>query len=296
MFEGFEERRVGVGEAGEAELYLRLGGSGPPLLLLHGYPQTHVAWHRVAPLLVRDFMLVIPDLRGYGASSGPAPDPEHRNYSKRIMAADMVALMASLGHERFALAGHDRGGRVGYRLCLDHPEKVTRFAALDIVPTLSTWEAMGADSALNSYHWPFLAVPAPVPERLIGNDPDFYYTHLLERWAGRPDALDPLAVRAYLAQFHDPAVIAATCADYRAGASIDRAHDRADRDAGRKIACPLLVLWGRDYLTAKDATPLATWRDWADDAREVALDCGHFIAEEEPEASAAALRDFFLEN
>jgi len=292
MFEGFEERRVAVGEA---ELYLRLGGNGPPLLLLHGYPQTHVAWHRVAPLLARDFTLVIPDLRGYGASTGPAPDPAHRNYSKRVMAEDMVALMAELGHERFALAGHDRGGRVGYRLCLDHPERVTRFAALDIVPTLSAWEAMGADSALSSYHWQFLAVPAPVPERLIGNDPDFYFTHLLERWAGRPDALDPEAVRAYLAQFHGPAVIAATCADYRAGASIDRTHDRADRDAGRKIACPLLVLWGRRYLTAKDAAPLKTWRDWAEDAREIALDCGHFLAEEEPGPSAAALRKFFLE-
>ncbi len=292
MFEGFEERRVALGEA---ELYLRLGGDGPPLLLLHGYPQTHLTWHRVAPLLARDFTLVIPDLRGYGASTGPAPDPAHRNYSKRVMAADMVALMASLGHERFALAGHDRGGRVGYRLCLDHPERALRFAALDIVPTLNVWEAMDGDSALSTYHWPFLAVPAPLPERLIGSDPDFSFTHLLERWAGRPDALDPEAVRAYLDQFHDPAVIAATCADYRAGASIDRAHDQADRDAGRKIVCPVLVLWGRDYLTAKDATPLATWRDWADDAREVALDCGHFLAEEEPEACATALREFFLE-
>jgi haloacetate dehalogenase len=287
-----EERRVAVGDA---ELYLRLGGAGPPLLLLHGYPQIHVAWHRVAPLLARDFTLVIPDLRGYGASRGPAPDPEHRNYAKRAMARDMVALMAALGHERFALAGHDRGGRVGYRLCLDHPDRVARFAALDIVPTLSVWEALDAERALGAYHWQFLAVPAPVPERLIGSDPDFYIAHLLERWAGRPDALDPEARRAYLAQFHDPAVLAATCADYRAGASLDRAHDQADRDAGRKIACPVLVLWGRRYLTAKDAAPLATWRDWAEDAREIALDCGHFIAEEQPEACAAALREFFLE-
>jgi haloacetate dehalogenase len=299
---------------GEAELYLRLGGDGPPLLLLHGYPQTHVAWHRVAPLLARDFTLVIPDLRGYGASFAVNGDvnadslllsednsklspltAKHHNYSKRAMAADMVALMAALGHERFALAGHDRGGRVGYRLCLDHPERVTRFAALDIVPTLNVWEAMDAGSALSTYHWQFLAVPAPLPERLIGADPDFYFTHLLERWAGRPDALDPEAVQAYLAQFHDPAVIAATCDDYRAGASVDRDHDQADRDAGRKIVCPLLVLWGRRYLAAKEASPLATWREWAGDAREVALDCGHFITEEEPEACAAALREFFLE-
>jgi haloacetate dehalogenase len=292
VFEGLEERRVAVADV---ELYLRLGGTGPPLLLLHGYPQTHVAWHRVAPLLARDFTLVIPDLRGYGASRGPAPDPEHRNYAKRAMAQDMVALMAALGHDRFALAGHDRGGRVGTRLCLDHPDRVARFAALDIVPTLSVWKALDAERALGAYHWQFLAVPAPVPERLIGSDPDFYIAHLLERWAGRPDALDPEARRAYLAQFHDPAVLAATCADYRAGASLDRAHDQADRDAGRKIACPVLVVWGRRYLTAKDAAPLDTWRDWAEDAREVALDCGHFIAEEEPEACAAALREFFLE-
>lgn len=292
MFEGFEERRVAVGEA---ELYLRLGGDGPPLLLLHGFPQTHVIWHRVAPILARDFTLAIPDLRGYGASTGPAPDPEHRNYSKRAMAEDMVALMTALGHERFALAGHDRGGRVAYRLCLDHPERVTRFAALDIVPTLNVWEAMDGDIALGAYHWPFLAAPAPVPERLIGGDPDFFYAHLLERWAGRRGALDPEAVQAYLAQFHNPAAIAATCADYRAGASVDRDHDQADRDAGRKIACPLLVLWGRRYLAAKEASPLATWREWAEDAREVALDCGHFITEEEPEACTTALREFFLE-
>lgn len=292
MLDWMEARRVSLGDA---EMYLRFGGNGPPLLLLHGYPQTHLAWHRVAPLLARDFTLVIPDLRGYGASSGPAPDPDHHNYSKRVMAEDMVALMATLGHERFALAGHDRGGRVGYRLCLDHPERVARFAALDIVPTLNTWESMGADAALNTYHWQFLAVPAPVPERLIGSDPDFFFTHLLERWAGRPEALDPEAVRAYLAQFHNPAAIAATCADYRAGASVDRAHDQADRDAGRKIACPVLVVWGRRYLTAKDPSPLVTWRDWAEDAREVAFDCGHFIAEEEPGPCAAALRDFFLD-
>ena len=292
MFEGFEQRQI---ETSGATINLMTGGNGPPLLMLHGYPQTHLAWHRVAPLLARDFTLVIPDLRGYGASRGPAPDPEHRHYAKRAMAEDMVALMAELGHHRFALAGHDRGGRVGFRLCLDHPERVARFAALDIVPTLSVWEAMDADRALGAYHWQFLAVPAPVPERLIGGDPDFYITHLLDRWAGRPDALDPDAVRAYLAQFHDPAVIAATCADYRAGASLDRVHDQADRDAGRKIACPVLVVWGRRYLTAKDAAPLDSWGEWAEDAREIALDCGHFVAEEAPEACAAALRDFFLD-
>jgi haloacetate dehalogenase len=292
MFEGTSERRIALGEA---EIYCRIGGEGPPLLLLHGYPQTHVIWHRVAPELMRRFTLVMPDLRGYGASRGPAPDAAHRHYSKRAMAQDMAALMAKLGHERFLLAGHDRGARVGYRLCLDHPGRVQRFAALDIVPTLDVWEGMTADKALASYHWSFLAVPAPVPERLIGADPEFYIRHLLQRWAGRFEALDPAAVAAYVGQFRDPAVIAATCADYRAGASVDRADDAEDRQRGAKLACPLLLIWGRGYLSSKTASPLAVWRRWADDAREVGLDCGHFVAEEKPAECAAALSDFFAE-
>ncbi len=289
MFEGFTDRRVSTGEA---ELFVRIGGVGPPLLLLHGYPQTHVAWHRIAPVLAQQFTLVVPDLRGYGQSRGPAPDAEHRRYSKRAMAQDMAALMTTLGYERFGLAGHDRGARVGYRLCLDQPERVERFAAIDIIPTLDMWDGMNADKALASYHWSFLAVPAPVPERLIGADPEFYVGHLLERWAGRRDALDPAAVAAYLGQFRDPAVIAASCADYRAGATVDRADDAEDRRRGNKIACPVLVLWGRGYLSSKTGSPLAVWRNWADDAREVALDCGHFVAEEKPAECAAALASF----
>jgi len=289
LFEGFTDRRVSTGEA---ELFVRIGGVGPPLLLLHGYPQTHVAWHRIAPVLAQQFTLVVPDLRGYGQSRGPAPDAEHRRYSKRAMAQDMAALMTTLGYERFGLAGHDRGARVGYRLCLDQPERVERFAAIDIIPTLDMWDGMNADKALASYHWSFLAVPAPVPERLIGADPEFYVGHLLERWAGRRDALDPAAVAAYLGQFRDPAVIAASCADYRAGATVDRADDAEDRRRGNKIACPVLVLWGRGYLSSKTGSPLAVWRNWADDAREVALDCGHFVAEEKPAECAAALASF----
>ncbi|WP_119458906.1 alpha/beta fold hydrolase [Rhodospirillaceae bacterium SYSU D60014] len=289
MLDDFEDRRVTLDEA---EIYLRIGGEGPPLLLLHGYPQTHLVWHAVALVLAREFTLVMPDLRGYGQSRGPAPDPEHRNYAKRAMARDMVALMDSLGHERFLLAGHDRGGRVGYRLCLDHPGRVARFAALDIIPTLDTWEEMDADKALGTYHWPFLAVPAPVPERLIGADPDFYIRHLLDRWAGRSDALDPRAVAAYVEQFHRPSVLSATCEDYRAGATLDRAHDREDRDAGRRLDCPVLVIWGRGYAASKAASPAEAWRRWADEVQEVALDCGHFVAEEEPQACAAALGGF----
>lgn len=292
MFEGFAEHRIALGEA---ELYLRVGGTGPALLLLHGYPQTHVAWHRVAPLLMQNFTVVMPDLRGYGQSRGPKPDPQHRNYSKRAMAEDMAGLMTVLGHERFLLAGHDRGARVGFRLALDHPQRVQRLAALDIIPTLDVWEELDADKALASYHWSFLAVPAPVPERLIGADPDFYIRHLLDRWVGRPDALHPQAVDAYLRQFHDPAVLTASCEDYRAGATIDRAEDAADRRRGHKLACSVLVLWGRRYLSSKTASPLAAWRRWAEDVREVALDCGHFIAEEAPDDCARALAAFFSE-
>ena len=290
MLDGFVERRVSLSQS---ELFLRLGGEGPPLLLLHGYPQNHLIWHRIAPRLARSFTLVMPDLRGYGSSKGPPPDPEHRAYSKRAMADEMVELMRALGHERFLLAGHDRGGRVGYRLCLDHPDRVLRFAALDIIPTLEVWEEMNWEKALSTYHWQFLAVPAPVPESLIGSAPELYIRHLLERWAGRGEPLHPAAIQAYVAQFRNPSVLAATCEDYRAGAGIDRLHDLEDRGAGRKIACPMLVIWGRGYQASSAGSPAEVWRRWADSVEEVALDCGHFIAEEAPDACAAALAHFF---
>jgi len=290
MLESFQHRDIALGPY---PLNVATAGQGPPLLLLHGYPQTQAIWHRIAPRLAERFTLVMPDLPGYGASAGPAPDLENVHYSKRTMAAVMVALMDHLGHERFGVAGHDRGGRVGYRLALDHAEQVERFAALDMVPTLDVWEAMDWASALEAYHWPFLAQPAPVPERLIGADPEFYITHLLERWAGDPDALAAEAVSAYVSQFHKPEVVAATCADYRAGATVDMEHDRADREADRKIGCPMLVVWGRGYSVAGDASPAEIWRRWAVDVSEAALDCGHFVAEEQPEACAAALEGFF---
>ncbi len=291
MFEGFTHRRIDVADA---ELNVVLGGEGPPLLLLHGYPQTHVMWHKVAPRLGEHFSLVMPDLRGYGDSKGPPPDPEHRNYSKRVMALDMVALMSALGHERFMLAGHDRGGRVAYRLTLDHPERVRKLAAVDIIPTLDVWDGMDMAAARATYHWLVLAQSAPLPERLIGNDPDYYLHHLLGRWAGDRNALDGDAVAEYERCFRKPSVIEASCEDYRAGAGIDLQIDRADREAGSRIGCPTLVLWGRRYLTdAKTSSLLEVWRAWADDVREVALDSGHFIAEEAPQDCASALRDFF---
>lgn len=290
FFPGFDTRRV---QTDGADLFLRVGGEGPPLLLLHGYPQTHVIWHRVVPHLADRFTVVLPDLPGYGDSIGPAPDVEHRAYAKRAMAADMCALMDQLGFPQFCLAGHDRGARVGYRLALDHPQRVTRLAMLDIVPTLDAWEAMHWREALSTYHWPFLAVPAPVPERLIGNDPAFYLEHLLSRWAGRREALNDAAVAEYYRAFRRPEVIQATCEDYRAGASVDRDNDLADREAGRRIGCPVLVLWGRDYLSDKTASPLAVWQRWADDVRDLPLDCGHFLAEEAPQICGEALAEFF---
>jgi len=290
VFDGFREHRI---PTGDAEIFALTGGSGPPLLLLHGFPQNHVMWHLVAPRLVPGFSLVVPDLRGYGDSRGPAPDPSHRHYSKRAMAADMIAVMAALGHDRFFVAGHDRGGRVGYRLALDHPDCVERLAVLDILPTFEVWARMEQRAALNGYHWLFLAQPAPLPERLIGHDPDFYLRHLLDRWAGRPGALDPSAVAEYARHFRMPSVIEAVCEDYRAGATVDLDDDRANRDEGRRLKCPTLVLWGRRYLAARATTPLEVWRPWAEDVRDAALDCGHFLAEEEPAACADALRTFF---
>lgn len=290
MFEQFEERQVAVEGA---ELNVRIGGKGPSLLLLHGYPQTHVAWHRIAPLLGEQFSLVMPDLRGYGASKGPPADAQHVNYSKRAMAQDCVELMEHLGHEKFMVAGHDRGGRVGYRLALDHPDRIAGYAALDIVPTLVLWERMNQSTALSTFHWPFLAQPKPLPERMIGHDSDFWVRHLIERWLGDGNSLDPLAVSEYVKQFRDPQVLEATCEDYRAGVTADLDHDRADRDAGRKIECPTLVIWGRQFLKSRSGDVLSIWRDWADEVSDVSFDCGHFLAEEEPEACASALQEFF---
>lgn len=289
MLEDFEHRRIVVDGA---DINVAIGGHGPALLLLHGFPQTHVAWHAVAARLRQRYSLVLPDLRGYGDSRGPRPDPNHYNYCKRAMAGDMVEVMAELGHRRFALAGHDRGGRVAHRLALDYPDRIVRLALIDILPTLEVWQRMDMSGALETYHWAFLAQPAPLPERLIGHDPDFYLHHLLDRWAGNKAMLEARAVIDYACHFRKPTVIEASCEDYRAGAGIDLEHDRADRDAGRRIGCPTLLIWGRRYLAARNPGPLEIWRDYADDIREVPLDCGHFVAEEQPEKCAAALAAF----
>jgi haloacetate dehalogenase len=276
--------------ASGAEIALVAGGSGPPLLLLHGYPQTHVLWRRVAPALARSFRVVVPDLRGYGASSKPPAGADGTGYSKRAMALDLVEVMAKLGHERFGVAGHDRGGRVAYRMALDHPRRVEKLAVLDIEPTLDTWEAMSWRTGVYAYHWYFLAQAAPFPETLIASHAEMFLRRTLASWAGRADAIEESALRAYVEAF-TPEAIRASCDDYRAGATIDAELDRADRDAGRRIACPVLALWGG--ARKERPSPLPVWRRWADDVRGRALDCGHFLPEEAPEETAAELRAFF---
>src|SRR5271156_4956053 len=280
-FAGFAAHDFAVGEA---TIFARVGGSGPPLLLLHGYPQSHVMWARVAAELAARFTVVAADLRGYGRSSTPESQKGER-YSKRVMATDVIAAMSVLGHQRFAVAGHDRGGRVAYRLALDHPEKVTKIAVLDIVPTWEMWAGMDAARAMAVYHWMFLAQPEPLPETLINAAAIAYLEAKLASWTGDHSlkSFAPIALEAYRAAFRDPARVHATCEDYRAGATIDRALDDADRGSGRKITAPLLALWGTKGIPAKGESPLDVWRRWAVDARGEGIECGHFLPEEAPE-------------
>jgi haloacetate dehalogenase len=292
VFDGFETRRVATSGA---EINLRLGGSGPPLLLLHGYPQTHVMWHRVAPYLAERFTVAAADLRGYGDSAKPASDPAHATYSKRAMARDQVEVMSSLGFERFAVVGHDRGARVAHRMALDHPNRVERAAVLDICPTLAMYERTDMAFASGYYHWFFLIQPYDLPERLIAADPDFYLESKTGGFGLDPrkdvsETFDPAALEDYKRCFRDPAAIHASCEDYRAAATIDLDHDRADLN--RKIACPLLVLWGTQGLVGRLYDVLGLWRERAGDVTGRSIDCGHYLAEEAPADTLAALQAF----
>ncbi|HEY2187777.1 MAG TPA: alpha/beta hydrolase [Caldimonas sp.] len=298
-FEGFPG---GLQHTGATNLFVRIGGKpdGPPLLLLHGYPQTHAMWRRVADRLAADFRLVIADLRGYGDSHkpGPAASPEadHAQYSKRVMAADMAALMRSLGHERFAVVGHDRGGRVAHRLALDHGERVERLALLDIVPTLDMYERTDMRFASWYFHWFFLIQPAPLPERMIGGDPAYYLRWILGGFGAQGIGfIEPEALAEYERCFCRAEAIHASCEDYRASATIDLEHDRASRAAGEKIACELLVLWGSRGVVGQLYDPLALWRaQCAATVTGQAMKGGHFLAEELPDETAAHLRHHFL--
>jgi haloacetate dehalogenase len=276
-FDGFTLERIDVGEA---QLRVRHGGSGPPLVLLHGHPRTHATWHRVAARLAPHHTVVCPDLRGYGQSSKPS------DMSKRAMARDVVRLMAALGHERFALAGHDRGSAVAYRAALDHPEAVSALAVLDGLPIAEHLDRCHAKFALGWWHWWFFGQTEKPAERVINADPDAWYTATAEH-------MGPDAFADYRAAIHDPASVHAMLEDYRAGLGVDRAADDADRAAGRRVRCPVLVAWAsRDDLELLYGDPVAVWRDWADDVRGVRIDSGHHIAEEKAGELVTALLDF----
>ncbi len=289
LFPGFSARRVAVADT---EIECVVGGSGPPLLLLHGYPQTHAMWHRVAPALAQTYTVVCADLRGYGDSGKPSSDAAHAPYSKRAMATDMVQLMATLGHARFRLVGHDRGGRVSHRLAMDHPAAVERMAVLDISPTRIMFRATDQAFATAYYHWFFLIQPFDLPERLIGADPLYYLHKKLAGWGSGGGIFDPRAMAEYERCFADPATIHATCEDYRAAAGIDLEHDDADVAAGRKVQCPLLVLWGDKGVVHRLYDPVADWNSVAVDVRGRALTSGHYLAEEAPAATLEALQEF----
>jgi haloacetate dehalogenase len=283
---GFGEDRHPVGEA---SYFVAHGGAGTPLLLLHGFPQTHACWTRIAPVLARSNRVVAPDLRGYGASAAPAGGPRGEGYSKREMAGELVDLMASLGHERFAVVGHDRGARVAFRLALDHPERVTRVAVVNIVPTIDQFDRMGAGPSLGYWPWFLLAQPAPFPERVIRADPDALLRHVFTSWSSSADAIRPDALETYR-QALTPETIASMCADFRASFHVDREHDAEDRAAGRRITVPVLLVVGEDETQFEDAPEV--WRAWADDLTATRVPGGHFVPEEAPRELADALVAF----
>jgi haloacetate dehalogenase len=290
LFENFVSRRI---RTSGAEINLVLGGSGPPLLLLHGYPQTHAMWHKIAPRLEQRFTLVCPDLRGYGDSEKPAGGTAHENYSKRAMAQDQVEVMQTLGFPSFAVAGHDRGGRVAHRMVMDHPERVTKLIVLDISPTRLMFARTDQAFATAYYHWFFLIQPFDLPERLIGTDTSYYLRRKLGGWSSGLQHFDPVALAEYERCFAKPATVHATCEDYRAAATIDLEHDAADGDA--RIRCPMLVLWGEKGVVNRLFDPINDWKSVADDVSGCALPCGHFLAEEAPDATSDEMLAFLGE-
>ena len=288
MFEGFEHARV---DTGDATIKVVHGGSGPPVLLLHGFPQTSAMWAGIAPELAATHTVVATDLRGYGESSRPESGADHAGYSFRAMAADQVAVMTALGHERFAVVGHDRGARVTHRMALDHPDRLTRAAVLDILPTRYVYAHVDRALATAYYHWFFFIQPADVPERLIAGDPIGYLHTLLEAWGSGTGYLSPEAVASYEKAFADPAARHAMLEDYRAGASVDLEHDEADRD--RRVEVPLLVVWGtRGVVGRSPVSPLDVWREWGLDVRGATVEAGHFLVEERPAETLSLLQSF----
>lgn len=289
MFSGFAIHDLDVDGV---LIHARVGGKGPPVLLLHGYPQTHVIWRHVAGALAESHTVIVSDLRGYGDSSKPASQADHSSYCKRAMAADQVGLMTALGYERFAVIGHDRGARVAHRLCLDHAPRVERAGVLDIVPTRHAFANVNRALATVYNHWFFLADEPDIPEVLIGGAPEYFLRRKLDQWSAPGAVFDEEALSEYVRCFSDPETIRASCEDYRAAASIDLEHDEADAAAGRRVTCGLLVLWGTRGFVGTNYDVLKIWRQYADDVRGQALDCGHFVPEEAPEQTIDALRDF----
>jgi len=295
LFPNTYERRV---ETQGAEIYARIGGEGPPLLLLHGYPQTHAMWHEIAPKLMERYTCVMADLRGYGFSSCPPNQPDNRPYSKRVMANDMVSLMKGLGHERFAVIGHDRGARVAYRLALDHKKPVACAVVLDIVTTFDMWHDFSAEFAMKTYHWLLLAQPYPLPEMLIEPAPIGFLDYTLARWSGSKDLsrFDPRALAEYRLHFATPEHVHATCNDYRAGQTCDLADDEADAQSGNRMECPVLAVWGNAGIPSQKADPAKIWQRWAKRLETGVVASGHFLPEENPEATLAHLLPFLARN
>ncbi|QOZ67305.1 alpha/beta fold hydrolase [Bradyrhizobium arachidis] len=287
MLDGFQRYDV---QTEDATIVSFIGGSGPPLLLLHGYPQTHIAWRHIAPVLARDYAVVATDLRGYGDGRGPQ-QADASAYSKRTMARDQLAVMKQFGFDRFAVIGHDRGARVGYRMALDHPEVVRAYVSLTVIPTSEMWARAGKDFALGAYHWLLFAQPYDLPERLLSGDPDFFLDWTLQRMARDAGAVSDDARAAYREAFRRPEVRHAMMQDYRAGATIDHEHDLADRAAGRVLDCPVLVLWEEGRLSDTNTT-LQIWKNWASDVDGWAIPGGHLQPEEQSEAVLDAVRPF----
>jgi haloacetate dehalogenase len=294
MLDGFTADEIDVGDT---TIFVRSAGTGPPVLLLHGFPQTHLMWRAIAPLLAQRCFVVCADLRGYGLSGCPPSAADHAPYAKRAMAQDMVRLMARLGHDRFSVAGHDRGGRVAYRLALDHPAHVSRIAVLDVVPTHTAWLHADAEFALGFWPWTLLAQAEPLPERVLAAAADAIVDQALGSWGSPAHVFPPDVRAAYLRALADPRHAHAICEEYRAAATLDREHDAVALSGGRRVACPLLVLWSRrgglERWYHAQGGPLGVWRAWADDVQGQAVDAGHFFPEEAPDVTAEALGRFF---
>jgi haloacetate dehalogenase len=294
MFEGFTAEEADVGAT---RIFIRRKGNGPPLLLLHGFPETHVMWHRIAPALAGQFTVICADLRGYGASGKPASSADHGPYSKSALALDMVRMMEAQGFPRFGVAGHDRGARVAYRMALDHPDRIERLAVLDVLPTGEVLRRADVRLALAFWPWSLLAQPAPLPERLIAADPEAVIDDALTNWGSDRASFSSHVRDAYVAALRNPESVHAICEEYRAAATLDRAQDDADQRAGRRIACPVLALWSKDSALdswyADAGGPLALWSAWATNATGRAIAGGHFFPEQNPDETISELRAFF---